>query len=317
MLSEPLSAQTLQQFVEATPGASFDELLLALFGLEDVTLVDTHLKTRPFTFSFSSFDDYKVGLPIPWDADPYDNPTWRMRFAGLHFLPSLEPDHAAAVVVDFADRALTGVSTPSALWYDHSISIRSARLRPFLDTYLVGRNVVSRKVLAATATMLLSELFAGLSAVCYRPNHNHGLMLDTSVVASAIRLKGLRSRHSIVNFAGSRFAANLSSATTVDGIHRENSPAYHRFAVELAQNMVMLFDGAGLPPTADLLSVRNRLLATIIHFIQPNHTAPQFGDSNNSTRGPSTTVLLSQLRAQTQKTDSAPERVRACVERRH
>lgn len=300
VLSEPLSVQTLQQLLEPIPGESFDELLLALFGLEDVIMVDTDLAASPFTFSFSSFDDYQVGVPIPWNADPYNNSTWQMRFAGLHFLPSLEPDHAAAVVVDFADRALTGVSTPPSLWYDHAISIRSARLRLFLDAYLVDRNVVSRQVLVATATLLLSELYAGLSTVCYRSNHNHGLMLDTAVVANAIRLKGLRNRRSIMDFAGSRFAANLAGATTADGIHRENSPAYHRFAVELAQNMVMLFDEADIPPTADLISVRNRLLETVIYMIQPNHTAPQFGDSDNSTRGQSTRLLLRQLRAQKQ-----------------
>jgi hypothetical protein len=176
----------------------------------------------------SNYDDAELSLPLDWTSDPYGQTSWVMYFQALSWTDSLDPDAAAAVIVDYADNALHLEPALRYGWGDHPMALRLGRTISALQRYADAHDVLDRRVVQAGAELVLTQLYAMACDACYGSQHNHGFMMDLTILESLGAFPALRDGEALWDLAERRLIdRQVALSSTTDGIHVENSLAYH------------------------------------------------------------------------------------------
>ncbi len=287
-------------------GALEEKLRAAFPALAGKTLEDgVAPEVEAPVFRFKSFPEYRVELPVDWHADPNGNKTWRMELQSLAWVVKLKPDVAAAIVRDFAERALTMEPALEFTWDDAGASKRLTAVQTFFAKYLKTHDVLDRRVVLAVARIVLAHLYSLATPSCYAERDNHGMMENVAVLSNVRGVPNLVDGDAIWDAILARTVEHVHAQVGDDGVHLEHSPAYHSQYLSLLITVIGAIEDTGATPPAALLDARDGMLASAAYLIQPNGTFPQFGDTEN---GDVITFLAKQLalaRAQTQRPGSA------------
>lgn len=183
---------------------------------------------------------WPLELPLDWDADPFQNVNWQFQLNAWRMINPLLVSYfktgnqenlreAFDYVRDWFQYHYEEHKSSRMEWYDMAAGVRAMKLALFLDRYQAGQFDLSSED-ARRLTILVDDHVSRLLDESYIANNNHALL---QIFGLNLLCKVASDRESCAKgheFASAMFARLLHDQFTPEGIHRENSPAYHEFA---------------------------------------------------------------------------------------
>ena len=217
----------------------------AQIGLSEVSL---NLQS-PSTVQFKPRRDlpaWNASLPLDWSADPFKDRNWKfqlhawrvMDFSLNSYRETDDPVWLRAAIEISLDWALYH-NEPDRWtrysWYDMATGLRASRLAFLLDRILSGDVTSSRKDL--TLLMWLADLHARkLQEPDFLARNNHAIFQLTGLDALCEVTAWRTSCDNASMYADLAFTDLIERQFTRQGVHTENSPAYHQFVLTALNN---------------------------------------------------------------------------------
>lgn len=242
-------------------------------------------------FSFNGFPDVKIDLLADWTANPVGNRSWQWNTASFNFMPALlgyyqETNDTRAL--DFAISAVRSWGEAQSdlqdyefANHDHATALRAENAL-YLKTLLVQQKLAGdtwpwiRRFILDEARRLAQDGF-------YSEHTNHGIEQSRILAFIAYAFPEAKQSDEWWAVASLRLEKELSFAFTSEGVHVENSPAYHIFVCNAFLKTVY-----ALPPmrAAGLRSTVDKTMAKAMHFatqiVRPDGLLPIIGDTQQS-----------------------------------
>lgn len=233
-----------------------------------------------------------------WEANPLDNRSWQWRLNWLSFLPYLLAYHRESGDVRAMQKAFAAARSwldhfgaPDAshpfefAWHDHASALRLEQLA-LLVHYAEAHGLwpeddgraTSRALCVACAQhaeLLFDDRF-------FSRHTNHGLEQARVLllVATALQTGEYDRPARWRQRALERIEGELRHAFTDEGVHVENSPAYHNFVFKLFLGIFRDYPTESLGPLGQWLSeVGPRALDFLTRVLRPDGLLPIIGDT--------------------------------------
>ncbi len=286
--------------------ADLDQSLRLLFpAIGSKPIVDGELPPPTgAVFRREKFAPYVLPVPVNWQANPHHNNTWQLYFQSLSWLHEYwqgdDPrvDVGAAILVDWVDHALHAAPPLRFAWESHATVMRLDRTIGLVEAYIAGKPVLNRRFLHAAAQLILTHLYGMAAGGCYAPQHNHSVMVDLALLDKVRRFPALRDGDRFLDIAERRLLdEQVARSVTDDGIHVENSPGYHLYFIELLQQAIETYLGAGAAIPPALIAAHDAMIEPLVHMLQPDLTLAQFGDTDDEEVSRRLARLLAKARA--------------------
>ncbi|WP_311945496.1 heparinase II/III family protein [Halomonas piscis] len=230
-----------------------------------------------------------------WEQDPLGNRSWQWRLNWLSFLSYLMAYQYSSKnneVIDFSREAIeswlntyrdTDTSYPfEFIWHDHATALRAEQL--VLFTYYCHEHAPEwanehgefldylEQSLVVHGQWLAKESF-------YSEHTNHGLEQARVLLLLGTVFEGALARE-WQKVAIRRISSELEFSFTSEGVHVENSPAYHIFVFKVFSGIIKDYPAEVLGDLAeqfDQFSVK--ALNFITHILRPDGKLPPIGDT--------------------------------------
>jgi len=246
------------------------------------------LELSPFiAVSFAGWGD--------WEQDPLNNRSWQWRLNWLSFLPYLMAYHRASgdeAVLDLAHEAIqswldTYLETDTSysfefIWHDHATALRAEQL--VLFAYYVRQNAPEwaskntefltyvEQALVVHGQKLVMDSF-------YSEHTNHGLEQARVLLLLGTIFEG-EPALKLRQIALQRISSELNFAFTDEGVHVENSPAYHIFVFKVFLGIITDYPKEVLGDLAEQFKKFSvKALSFITHILRPDGKLPPIGDT--------------------------------------
>lgn len=193
---------------------------------------------------------WSVRLPIAWDADPFQDGNWRFQLNAwrmtdpllLAYFAGNDPRHihqALAFVEDWHRYHLVEERDHEFAWYDMATGIRALRLAFFIDAARNGLFDATKEQMRILIE-LADEHARQLQVEEFIAINNHGLFQVAGLNLLCTVLPDRKACTHGQDFAERMFRKIMDSQFTSEGIHTENSPAYHLFVRNLLKSVAAL-----------------------------------------------------------------------------
>lgn len=230
-----------------------------------------------------------------WEQDPLKNRSWQWRLNWLSFLSYLMAYHHETreeAILDMGKEAIdswlrTYLKTDPSygfefIWHDHATALRAEQLVLFSYYCKIYDSNWSRK-----NAYFFEYLEYGLQVhgewlskdSFYSEYTNHGLEQARVLLLLSSVFDGIKAIE-WQNIALHRISKELKFAFTNEGVHVENSPAYHIFVFKVFLNIIKEYPAeilGDLSTEFDLFSVK--ALEFITHILRPDGLLPPIGDT--------------------------------------
>lgn len=230
-----------------------------------------------------------------WEQDPLNNRSWQWRLNWLSFLSYLMAYHRSSendAVLDCAREAVaswldTYLETDTTypfefIWHDHATALRAEQL--VLLTYYCRRYAPdwaksNAKFLAYVerAVEIHGQWLAKDSF--YSQHTNHGLEQARVLLLLGTVFEGEQAL-TWQQIAKQRISSELAFSFTDEGVHVENSPAYHIFVFKVFLGIIKDYPDevlGGLSSQFDVFA--HKALRFITHILRPDGLLPPIGDT--------------------------------------
>lgn len=230
-----------------------------------------------------------------WEQDPLNNRSWQWRLNWLSFLSYLMAYHrdidedavldsARAAIQSWLDAYLeTDTSYPfEFIWHDHATALRAEQLLLFAyycrehapewaskhDEFLAYLD----QALVVHGQWLAKDSF-------YSEHTNHGLEQARVLLLLGTAFEGEQA-HEWQQISIQRISSELNFAFTDEGVHVENSPAYHIFVFKVFIGIIKDYPDEVLGDLAEQFNQFSaKALSFITHILRPDGKLPPIGDT--------------------------------------
>lgn len=125
-------------------------------------------------------------------------------------------------------------------WHDHASAFRARNLYRWIAKCLVNGHAQSE---VAFEVGLLREHLDWLSQDAnYTKNTNHGFDQSLFMLQAVVGLRGVDTNGEVRELARKRLESEVRFAFTSQGVHKENSPAYHFFMIKRVHELLLYLD---------------------------------------------------------------------------
>ncbi|GEP61436.1 heparinase II/III family protein [Reyranella soli] len=241
-------------------------------------------------FEFKGFPATKADLPVDWTSNPLNNRTWLWQTTSFNFFPWLMACHAMDGDKRAIDLALRCVEAWLAqlpalekkgfefAWHDHATALRTQHVL-WLLKYLEARRLRPKK-LALLKRFLVKMSERLFEEGFYSRHTNHGIEQARVLALVAISLPQLQDASKWRAVALTRLRSELEFAFAADGVHVENSPAYHVFVTRLFCRIYSYFSSQELGDLGRAIEVAMPLaMHYLTHVTRPDGLLPPIGDT--------------------------------------
>lgn len=230
-----------------------------------------------------------------WEKDPLNNRSWQWRLNWLSFLPYLLAYHQKTnndEILNSGNKAIeswlnayleTDTEYPfEFIWHDHATALRAEQL--VLFAYYCKDNAPEwaaqnaafltylEKALIVHAEWLSKDSF-------YSEHTNHGLEQARILLLLGTVFEGMQAEE-WQQIAIQRISSELQFAFTSEGVHVENSPAYHIFVFKVFLGIIKDYPDEVLGNLASQFSQFSaKALNFITHILRPDGLLPPIGDT--------------------------------------
>lgn len=263
-------------------------------ALGEKLVAKQQLELAPFkAVSFSGWGD--------WEQNPLNNRSWQWRLNWLSFLSYLMAHHRTVgddAVLDMGKAAIeswldtyldTDTSYPfEFIWHDHATALRAEQL--VLFAYYCRAHAPAWTAAQGTffeymerALQVHGEWLAKDSF--YSEHTNHGLEQ-----ARVLLLLGTVFEDEVAQdwqaVALRRISSELNFSFTSEGVHVENSPAYHIFVFKVFMGIIKDYPAELLGDLDEQFSkLSARALEFVTHILRPDGLLPPIGDTEQLPTG--------------------------------
>lgn len=232
---------------------------------------------------------------VNWEQDPLKNRSWQWRLNWLSFLSYLMAYHRAVgddavlnkgkeAIESWVD-AYLGTDTSHSfefIWHDHATALRAEQL--VLFAYYSREH-------ASSWTATQGEFFEYLERALkvhgewlakdsfYSEHTNHGLEQARVLLLMSVVFEGEVAQHWRA-VALRRILSELRFSFTREGVHVENSPAYHIFVFKVFMGIIQDYPVEVLGSLAEQFNqFSHKALSFITHILRPDGQLPPIGDT--------------------------------------
>lgn len=230
-----------------------------------------------------------------WQQDPLNNRSWQWRLNWLSFLSYLLAQHRASsddAVLDMGKLAIeswldtyldTDISYPfEFIWHDHATALRAEQLvlfayycRVHAPAWTAGQVAFFEyleRAIKVHGEWLLKDSF-------YSAHTNHGLEQARVLMLLGTVFEGEVAR-TWQSVALRRISGELNFAFTSEGVHVENSPAYHIFVFKVFMDIIKDYPAEVLGDLSEQFShFSGNALGFMTHILRPDGLLPPIGDT--------------------------------------
>jgi hypothetical protein len=242
-----------------------------------------------------------VDYSLDWDQNPLENRTWQWRWGSLSALLYIIAYHhttsdrsaldAGIALIDewsklFSDSRPGDKNLSEFVWHDHGTALRAEHILLFLGylSELPATQIdkearehflhASNSLLERHAAILAEDTF-------YSAHTNHGLEQARVLLLLASMYEDVW-QHAMTwqTTALARLQSELDFAFTSEGVHVENSPAYHIFVFKTFISIVQTYTKTGHSELAKAFVPKARkILEYIVYVLRPDGNVPIIGDT--------------------------------------
>ncbi|EXJ10632.1 heparinase II/III family protein [Nitrincola nitratireducens] len=230
-----------------------------------------------------------------WEQNPLNNRSWQWRLNWLSFLSYLMAYHRASgdeAVLDSAREAIqswldtyleTDTSYPfEFIWHDHATALRAEQLIFFLyycresasewANRHAGFLIYIEQALLVHGQWLAKDSF-------YSEHTNHGLEQARVLLLLGTVYDGEQAQQ-WQQIAIQRIKSELEFAFTFEGVHVENSPAYHIFVFKVFLGIIKDYPEEVLGDLAEQFNQFSaKALSFVTNILRPDGRLPPIGDT--------------------------------------
>ncbi|HDZ49577.1 hypothetical protein LCGC14_0056290 [marine sediment metagenome] len=244
---------------------------------------------KPVAFIFE-------GAPLNWEQDPLNNRSWQWRLNWLSFIPYLIALHRKSNDNEVLDLARTSIESwldsyletnsdyPfEFIWHDHATALRAEQLvllsyycREYAPEW-AKQNTEFLEYLAR-AVVVHGEWLA--QDDFYSEHTNHGLEQARVLLFIGTLFDWIEQAGEWQSIALQRITSELEFAFTDEGVHVENSPAYHVFVFKVFIGIIKDYHPDVLGDLAvQFEQFSAKALNFITHILRPDGKLPPVGDT--------------------------------------
>ncbi len=239
-----------------------------------------------------TYDPLPLGVPPPWDVNPYGSSTWDL---WRHSLVWTEPlvkvwltdgdadsfDLMREIVEDWWAHNSTPPGASPQAWSEGAVAWRCQRLLWFWEMYRTH----CPAGLDTDLAMLLVEAIqthANWCATHYYPHSNHGLMLTTSLLEVVGVMPEFIEAPAWRDEVSARMGPFLDENFSDLGFHLEQTPSYHIYMVDRLACMAAFETAVDMPPTPNLDQTARAAASLAPWLSRPNALLIGIGDCSNT-----------------------------------
>lgn len=238
---------------------------------------------------------YPFALPFDWAQDPFADSNWKFQ---LHAWRMLDPPlrliargpakavgllaDCLSIIADWARAEAAGAAGEFA-WYDMAVGIRATKLALLVEALRAAGEAAPQGPEGLDLTALAERHMAELADPGLLSDNNHGLFQLHGLMA----LVGALPDHPLAAerraFAAYHMAGLIGRQFGPLGVHTENSPSYHFFALERIEPML---DSPWwrLPEMAETHARLATARQAGLWLVDPAGRTPPIGDSAEGVR---------------------------------
>lgn len=290
--------QVLNEMIDDDIGK---DSILEVYYDKNVLFIDTSSKERidigkwqspPYKFYYENTnaedtlikEGYAITFPFDWNRDMLpDDPTWlfslhNMKWLNL-YLRSGGKDSVLFAFKVINDWILSNTMYPGGnrfTWHDHPTALRLKIFTQALNIYNCNEfidPVFNRNLLIG----ILSHIALLTSQEKYWVGHNHGIIVDMTLLNVMEKLEEFKFRDEVNKVAKIRLFDQLTYTFTEDGVHKEHSACYQYFIFRRLKESIKHFsdEPAYARQLNDLAHKAGEFLA---YLLRPDFTLPKIGD---------------------------------------
>lgn len=229
-----------------------------------------------------------------WETNPYNNRSWEwahqnwssiwvfVQGALLHDDRRCQ-EELFRKIRSWSHVALSYPSKREMIWHDHATALRLDRL---IAIIVLLSSIYSREDMNLLKKLLVCHIAVLSMEDHYSKHTNHGFDQSLSLY-SATHPTLVRNIERLHKIAYKRLISEINFAFTDEGVHKENSPDYHK---GMMNNLVraekvletLPFKGAvDYEEKVDINNLLNKALLFLSTVLQPDGRIPIIGDSEN------------------------------------
>ena len=242
-------------------------------------------------YTFAMHPEVELPGELSWSEDPFSSGSWRFYLHSLRpveqllgaYVETSDPaflERAKELIESWIDRNVI-VPPPSEMsWHDHATAKRLTQMVLFWQHR--DRVAWNRPFLIK----LLSSIHLHAEVLClesfYAHHNNHGLCQSVSLFQTAVAFPEIVRSGAWRDTGICRLQDEIRYAFTEEGVHRENSPLYHRYVLRWIEAALSLDE----PGRASLIDPNRELLDRayryLMHVALPSGEFPLFGDTDTN-----------------------------------
>jgi hypothetical protein len=232
----------------------------------------------------SNIPPYRVTFPVTWNDTAGHDHTWQLYFNSLNWLKSYinsgnnDSLYAGFKVINDWILAHTDYPDHDELFAfnDHATSYR---LEIMVQAYKVLKNkrLIQPDLEKNLLLSILGHLFITVSLEKYNSYHNHGIIMDKSLIRALMDFPEFLLRREFSKVAFARIFEMYRYSYTAEGVHKEHSPCYHcQFTLAL-DSIITFAQKLSVKVPDDIMRTRE-LSADFASLLAINGYYPKIGD---------------------------------------
>lgn len=247
-------------------------------------IVKGQLILKPF--AVTSIDNWNL-----WEKNPFQNRTWEWSLHSFSFIDQIIAYHSISgddTILDCIKDAidsweeryfdLSGI-TFEFIWHDHATALRAENflyLLYYIQKY--ASNWAEKNIDFLIKTEYMVFWFGAKLAEddFYTEHTNHGLEQ-----VRVLLLLGMYFYHDEWSrIAENRLLSEIKFSFTDEGVHKENSPAYHQFVFKVFLRILQEYPQDTLSEVRKhFTKIAPRALQFLTHILRPDSNLPIIGDT--------------------------------------
>jgi hypothetical protein len=241
------------------------------------------------SYTFPSHPSVQLPRRLTWAEDPFESGNWRFYLHSLRAVEQLlgafietrqEPfiRRAIELVDSWIEHNTTATPPSDKSWHDHATANRLTQM-VLLWQHRVVRGENDDYVVRLLSAIHLHAEILNLESF-YTRHHNHGLCQAVSLLQAATAFPEFTRARAWRETALARLDDEARFGFTNEGVHRENSPLYHRYALVLLDRALSLLEPRAHHELQGLPTLIDRAYRYLAHAVLPNREFPLFGDTD-------------------------------------
>jgi hypothetical protein len=243
-------------------------------------------------YRFWTYDSYELPADLTWNENPAQSRNWAFMLHTFEFLWILNAAYEATgdvrylergkeLVADFARDNYDPAALPSKefSWYDHTASNRAIFLIDFWR-HLTASGANERSFTRTCIELIWRHALFLSNPQNYNPKSNHGLFSALALLRISLEFPEFIDADKWRLIAIEWIETQIRNNFSATGVHLEFSPWYQLWAAGLLEQFRRDCYFNGLALSRGFLTHQPGIIASITHFVFPDGTLSQIGDSD-------------------------------------